>query len=423
MKISEEKFNYIFNFFLIFLPCAFVFGKLGNFVIILFTFYNLLFYKPILFNKEKKKYAFYVLIPFLLEFAFFWNNDSIKFGVKSIEKYIALLSFVLFIIGHSERIRFEFILKRYCVIFITIIFILFLRFVIFYPNYINKYLNGIHLWEMGYVFTQSFKVHAPALNLQLVFASVCCLFLLIKAIKSKILKEITIYGFAFWLSFFLILFINTRLALALALLCYLIIVLNGFYKVVSNKIILLIQIFFIVLISIGIKYFVSKDQYMIHKYTEGAFAHLDKVGKLDEIEHPEINVYGALVTRLSIWKSSYNLGVENIFFGVGSSNINYELVNYYNRTNQHFLAKYKLITHNQFLNYFVKFGIIGLLCCFLYFNNIFAIARKSENILVFCFFLIFLFSNFTDDFLNRFDGIAFSGFFISLFFSVANKKN
>jgi hypothetical protein len=34
---------------------------------------------------------------------------------------------------------------------------------------------------------------------------------------------------------------------------------------------------------------------------------MDKVGKLDEIDHPEIVVYSSFVTRVSIWKSAWEL--------------------------------------------------------------------------------------------------------------------
>lgn len=368
-------------------------------------------------NKKKVIYALFILIPLLLELLFFFRNDTYQNGLKHVEKYIALLSFVLFILGHSEKIRVEYILKRYCILFTLIISILFLRFLLFYPEQIKKYLNGIDLWEVGYVFTKSFKVHATALNMQLVFVSCCALYFLLQSIKKATYKSAFLLGLILLFSFILILIINTRIALILTIIGYFIIIIKNFNKSLSLNNRIIILLFTIFAITTVIKIFISKNPYMIEKYSTVTFAHLDKIGRLDEIDKPESTVYNALVTRLSIWKSAYNLGIENAFLGVGSSNINNEMINYYKKTNQFFLAKYKLITHNQLLNYFVKFGIFGIIAYILYFYNILIISQKSDNILVYCFFIIFLFSNITDDFLNRFDGIAFSGFFISLFYT------
>jgi hypothetical protein len=47
----------------------------------------------------------------------------------------------------------------------------------------------------------------------------------------------------------------------------------------------------------------------------------------------------------------------NLPFGVGASNSKPELVAYYKHTNQQFLAKYEFPTHNQFLDYLLKYGI------------------------------------------------------------------
>jgi hypothetical protein len=44
---------------------------------------------------------------------------------------------------------------------------------------------------------------------------------------------------------------------------------------------------------------------------------MDKVGKLDEIDHPEIVVYSSFVTRVSIWKSAWELSPRIFLLGRG----------------------------------------------------------------------------------------------------------
>jgi hypothetical protein len=76
---------------------------------------------------------------------------------------------------------------------------------------------------------------------------------------------------------------------------------------------------------------------------------MDKVGKLDEIENPELKVYNSLVTRLYL-EISMELSVQNLPFGVASHS-KPALIKYYQQTNQHFLAKYEFPACNQFLDF------------------------------------------------------------------------
>jgi O-antigen ligase len=162
-------------------------------------------------------------------------------------------------------------------------------------------------------------------------------------------------------------------------------------------------------------FFVQKDPYMKQKYSSVSFAYMDKVGKLDEIDHPETKVFNSLVTRVSIWKSAWELSLKNLPFGVGASDGKPELNKYYKETNQKFLAKYEFPTHNQFLDFLLKFGILGPLVVMLYIFTIAYLGYDLKNALILSFFLIFFTSNLMDDFLLRFDGIAFSGFWFSVF--------
>ena len=162
-------------------------------------------------------------------------------------------------------------------------------------------------------------------------------------------------------------------------------------------------------------FFVQNNPYMKEKYSSVTFAYMDKVGKLDEIEHPEFKVFNSLVTRVSIWKSGWELAIKNLPFGVGASDGKPELVKYFKQTNQHFLAKYEFPTHNQFLDFLIKFGILGPLVVLLYIFTIGYLGFSLKNAVVLSFFFLFFTSNLTDDFLLRFDGIAFSGLWMAIF--------
>jgi hypothetical protein len=351
-----------------------------------------------------------------LEIIMFWNNDSFLKGLKSLEKYSSLLVFPVFILGNYQRVQFLKILRFYSISTTIIILLFFIRFIIYSPELIDKYLNGNDLWEMGYQFSNSIGIHAPALNMHLAFVSICSLFFVFDAFR---LHERSFFkmsnSIVFVMSFFFVLFVNTRMALFNAFVGFAIVFFGegirkfNFKKVLGTLVIL-------IFVLAGILYiFVQNNPYMKEKYSSVTFAYMDKVGKLDEIENPEAKVFNSLVTRVSIWKSGWELSQKNLVFGVGASDGKSELVKYFKQTNQHFLAKYEFPTHNQFLDFLIKFGIVGPLVVVLYIFTIGYLGVSLKNTIVLSFFFLFFISNLTDDFLLRFDGIAFSGFWISVF--------
>lgn len=386
-------------------------------MIVVFAVFNLIFFKKLHYTKNILILVACIATPVILELVLFWNNDSFAKGLKAIEKSTSLVIFPLFIIGNFQRVNFLKLLQVYVFGTTLVLLFFFIRFNILFPELMHKYLNGIHLWEMGYQFGNSVGIHAPALNMHLAFVSVSAFYFLIKSFKDhekftlKVIRMIT-----FILSFFFVLFVNTRLALinvfiGLLIVLFYAVKLDNFKKVALKSLpvfILLIAVLFL---------FVQKDPYMKEKYSSVSFAYMDKVGKLDEIDHPEVKVFNSLVTRVSIWKSAWELSLKNLPFGVGASDGKNELNKYYAATNQQFLAKYEFPTHNQFLDFLLKFGILGPLVVLFYISIIGYLGFDLKNAVIISFFIIFFTSNLMDDFLLRFDGIAFSGFWLSIFSS------
>jgi hypothetical protein len=393
-----------------------IFRKPCSLLIILFAVFNLIFIKKLKYSKTSLIIMACIASPILLELLMFWNNDSFAKGLKAIEKSTSLLIFPLFIIGNYQRVNFLKLVRTYVMATTLVLLFFFVRFNIIYPELIDKYLSGIHLWEMGYQFANSIGIHAPALNMHLAFVSVCSLYFVFDSFKNqeKIIFKMG-YLIVFILSFFFVLFVNTRMALLNVLLGFVIVFFFEISSKFDTKKIISTAITVVVLLGGITFFFIQKDPYMKEKYSKTTFAYMDKVGKLDEIDHPEIKVFNSLVTRVSIWKSAWELSVKNLPFGVGASDGKRELNKYYKATNQQFLAKYEFPTHNQFLDFLLKFGILGPFVVFLYIFTIGYLGYDLKNAMIFSFFLIFFTSNLTDDFLLRFDGIAFSGFWFSVF--------
>lgn len=418
MKISEKTFDKVFNLFLFLIAITLIFRKLCTVFLIFFVVFNLLFLKKIKILKSQLPIMLVIASPFLMEILFFGTNNSYDLGLKSLEKSLSLLFFPLFIIGNYQRIQFHKILKAYCIGTTLIMTFFFVRFIILDPEHFFKYLNGINLWEMGYVFSDSIGIHAPALNMHLAFVAFSNIYFLFEPSNINDNKWFKIRNLTlFILSFFFVLYVNTRMALLATLLGFMTVGYFQISKRYSFKVIFKRAIITLILIGSVLFLFLQKDPYMKEKYSTQIFSNMDKVGKLDEINHPEIAVYSSFVTRLSIWKSAWELSLKNLPFGVGASDGKTELIKYFKETNQIFLTKYKFPTHNQFLDYLLKFGILGPIVALLYIGFIAFLGFKTKNAVIISFFFLFFTSNLTDDFLLRFDGIVFSGLWISIFAS------
>jgi O-antigen ligase len=416
MNISEKTFNRVYNLLLFLIVVTLVFRKLCTIFLVIFVIFNLLFIKKAKISIDKIVIMGLIASPLLLEFLFFANNDSYSQGLKSLEKSVSLLFLPLLIIGNYQRVNYLTLLKAYSIATTCIILLFFIRFIVFFPEQFYKYLNGVHLWEMGYVFSDSIGIHAPALNMHLAFVAFTNLYFLIESLKEKYSNKYRFgYLILFLLSFFFVLYVNTRMALIGALLGFIIVVYFQLSKVYSYKKVIKTASFVFFVVSTILYLFLQKNTFMKEKYSTQIFLNMDMVGKLDEINHPEIAVYSSFVTRVSIWKSAWELSLKNLPFGVGASDGKPELINYFKQTNQLFLATYEFPTHNQFLDYLLKFGFLGPIVVFFYLGLIGFLGIKTQNPVIFSFFILFFISNLTDDFLLRFDGIVFSGVWISIF--------
>lgn len=424
MTISKNLYNNIYNYFLVLILSTIIFRKFCTIVIIIFILFNLFFsFKNFSLNKKNLLNILLISIPFLLEVVFFFKNDSFYQGIKSAEKTISLFIFPIILLANKNSINFEKIIKNYALVFVSLMIFFSFRFYFCHHELFNKFYHGNELWHLGYEFSNTIGVHAPALNMQISFVVIISFYLFLKTtIKKSSIFNIFCSLVLLISSFFYVLLINTRIALLCSFLG--IGIISIFYLVKNINITKTIKGLSIslVLIAVTLFYFIKYDTFIKEKWTNQISNNLDKVGKLDEIDHPEIAVYSSLVTRLTIWKTTLDLSSKNLYTGVGSSDGKNELFKYYKETNQYFLAKYKFPVHNQFLDFLLKFGLLGLLGVLLYMLNVLRLGIKTNNPLIISFFILFFIVNIFDDFLIRFDGIIFSGTWISIF-TVYYKKH
>ncbi|PQJ16235.1 hypothetical protein BST99_11335 [Aureicoccus marinus] len=387
-------------------------ATIGINLLILLTVLN---YKRLHFDKRKWKIIMLLAIPFLLDVLFVWNNDSFQEAVVNGEKHLGTLLIPIAILSFPRAINLRRILKVYSLVFTLLLTFCFLIHFFTSVGDFQGYLQGKMVWRMGYEFALSMGLHGPALNLHIAF--LCIINMYIWTQQPLRLKEKAFIhsGILFLLAFILLLFVNTRVAVVCGIAGSLVVLFVELNKKLSVNLSIKAFLIGVLVITVLVFGFVQKFPYLIEKYSQITFHHMDKVGRLDEFKNPEAEVYNSLVTRVSIWKTTYGLGKRKWLVGYGPADARKELITEYERTDQQFLYRNKFPVHNQFLDFFLKFGVIGVLLLLIYFGSGFWLSFQSRHILCLIFVTMFVLANFLEDFLVRFDGIVFNTFWLSLF--------
>jgi O-antigen ligase len=416
MKIQDKTFSKLFNLFLSVIAATIILRMPCTMLLVGFVVFNLVFIKKIQLSKKALWLGVIIALPFLLELLFFWSNSSVSAGLKSAEKTVSMVLFPLFILGNYRHVDLNKVLFYFGRLIMLVMVVCLIRFVILFPDLIQNYLNGINLFETGYIFASSFKSHAPATNMHLAFAAIVNFYIALSAFQQKkpLVKKVIALFFV-GLSLFFVLLVNTRLALGTMIIGFGIVLVYEMLKAQNGRRILLFAGVAAVVMG-GIFYiYLENNPYMKQKYTSDTFQNLDKVGRLDEFAHPEVEVYQGLVTRLSVWKSCGELALRHLPFGVGSSDVKDAIKNYYKETNQQFLYREAFPAHNQLIDMTIRFGLVGALGFLLHVCTIGWLGLKTRHAVILSFFTLFFLSNMVDDFLIRFDGIVFSALWFSVF--------
>ena len=125
--------------------------------------------------------------------------------------------------------------------------------------------------------------------------------------------------------------------------------------------------------------------------------------------------YQSFSQRIEFTKAAVTIIKENPWFGVGAGNWKEEFKNTYIKNNSKLKEGLYASSHNQYLNYMVKFGITGFITIF--FLIAFPVIKTGGyKDLLFLIFLVFLFfANFADSNFESHMGSSFFIFFYCLF--------
>lgn len=122
----------------------------------------------------------------------------------------------------------------------------------------------------------------------------------------------------------------------------------------------------------------------------------------------------SITQRIEFAKIAADIISDNFVFGVGVGDVNDEFQKKYELTKSKLGQKYRLRTHNQYLTFFVTFGIIG----FLYFIFVLIFVpyyrNKSKDYLFLFIYIAFLLSMLNEDTLETQIGLTMFSYFVSL---------
>jgi len=131
----------------------------------------------------------------------------------------------------------------------------------------------------------------------------------------------------------------------------------------------------------------------------------------------------SVMQRIEYSKASIKLISKNFFTGVGTGDIENKLINQYTQMGSELKAKFRFHAHNQFLAIFITFGIFGFLW-FIFALVYPAIRLKGFNDYFFAsFFLIIIFSMFSDDTIETQAGATLFAFFYSFLLLGKKREN
>jgi O-antigen ligase len=121
--------------------------------------------------------------------------------------------------------------------------------------------------------------------------------------------------------------------------------------------------------------------------------------------------------RIYIWSAAIELISDNFWFGVGTGDMNRVFNKQLVQNGQRYLANHNANSHNQLLDYLIRFGCLGTLLIIIGFLAYLKKSLKIGNPLYFMFLLLCMLCMLTENILSRQMGIVFFFTLNSVFYS------
>lgn len=123
----------------------------------------------------------------------------------------------------------------------------------------------------------------------------------------------------------------------------------------------------------------------------------------------------SLAQRIEYIKNGIEIIKRNFWIGVGTGDVKIEYDRQYEISNSQLAKKWRLRAHNQYVTFFITFGVFGFAWIVFAFGYAVSYEKKWRDLLTLIFLLTAFLSMINEDTLETHAGICFFSFFLSLF--------
>ena len=130
----------------------------------------------------------------------------------------------------------------------------------------------------------------------------------------------------------------------------------------------------------------------------------------------------SLAQRIEYIKNGIEIIKRNFWIGVGTGDVKMEYDHQYEISDSQLEVKWRLRAHNQFVTFFITFGVIGFIWIIFAFVYAISYEKKWKELLALLFLFTAFLSMLDEDTLETHAGICFFSFFFSIFIFGFRKK-
>lgn len=327
-----------------------------------------------------------VLISFLY-------SSNINNGIKEVKNLLPLLIFpLLFTFVQLKKNQIVLILKSFI---IGCLFAFFISVTSQGAHYLNGQEYSFHYSK----FVAILWMHPTYLAIYLNFAILAVYYLFIKAKIS-----LSYFSFSIVIFILFILLLSARMQIINSVIVFILILIHFLKNNFSLKVLISLLLFPVIVII-----FVMNNQKI-----QNRFSHIQRLDY--EIESTNNTSWNGANVRLAIWDCAFDVIKDNLIFGVGVGDEDEELLKSFKNRNFNFAYNLNYVAHNQYVQFLISNGVIGLLSYLSIFIYCFYYALKNKHFLLFGLTMLLLISGFSESFLKMQSGIVFFSFMILLLF-------
>lgn len=384
--------------------------------------FSICFIASAILERRKKKPSFktIVLASAIFFTALLWMffTENLTSGFNYLGR---ILSGLIFPIMLGFLLKFKEINKKAVIFFFflscALRYIIFFFFMVDYELiFIFDYWLELFL-QLNQLFNEQ-AIHTSYFAMFLGFCTLCAYYYARNSTKNKRLFWFIIAGLSFAM--------NVSLMAKMPLIATFIIMVFWLIKdivgssTVSKKAALMISIISLIVVVLKVPNPIKQDLQNYYRLFLGKDV-------VDIYDYDQLGLSSSVDTwqktnRLYIWKTSIEILQSNFFIGIGTGDMDDELSKEYGKINKSYFSKNPSNTHNQYLDYLIRYGVIGFLIIFIGFVFYFQNAISTNNEIYLAFLIIVCLCCLTENILNRQFGIVFFFFFNSLFLFGSNKN-